>query len=141
MEKDIIFETAERYIKLKSAYELFTNEAKVADSFCKQLTHIELDLASKKSFIQERLSKSANYFHPQIVQVRDGSLSSTGLEIENKETKRRIKERLEEILVSLIFDIETLIKTRTACQLEDKLSMNLSSKRGLYRSPLYIKSV
>ena len=47
MEKDIIFETAERYIKLKSAYELFTNEAKVADNFCKQLIHIELDLASK----------------------------------------------------------------------------------------------
>lgn len=33
-----------------------------------------------------------------------------------------IKERLEVILVSLIFDIETLIKTRTACQLEDKLN-------------------
>ena len=131
----------EVHTELEKAYDRMNEASKVADMFCKQLRHIETTASPDDSFLKERLQKSSAYFLPIIRTVRDACNEAVGLEIDNKETKKKVNEALDEILNSLDivhdsleafekgdYDIESICRIRTKCNLQER---NLSRRKKL----------
>ena len=121
------------FFGLKTAVQTLTEASKVAGTFRQQLTRIESTEGKDDSYLKERLLKSAGYFIPKIREVREACMRAVGLEIDNKETKKKVKEVLEEILTGAdivmqslelfeggCFDIEKLCRIRTECNLQEK---------------------
>ena len=108
----------------------------MADTFRQQISAIErksVSAADQDSYLQERLIKSAGYFLPLVKTVRDTCMGIYGLEIDNKETKKKVKEVMDELLTGLdilfysleafqaeCFDIERLCRVRTRCVLAER---------------------
>jgi superfamily II DNA helicase RecQ len=89
------------------------------------------------------LYKASTYFLPIIKEIQDNCFESVGLEIDNKETKKRVKTVLEELLTSLNiiqktlesfnernFDIEHICQIRTECHLQDNTSKKKKKSKG-----------
>ena len=124
------------YNHLQEAYKTLYDASKVADTFRQQICAIErksLSASGQDSYLHERLVKSAGYFLPIVKSVRDVCNSAYGLEIDNKETKKKVKEVMDEILTGLdivfysleafqaeCFDIERLCRVRTQCVLAER---------------------
>ena len=124
------------YNRLQEAYKTLYEASKVADTFRQQISAIErksLSASGQDSYLHERLVKSAGYFLPIVKSVRDVCNSAYGLEIDNKETKKKVKEVMDEILTGLdivfysleafqaeCFDIERLCRVRTQCVLAER---------------------
>lgn len=120
------------YERLETANRSLRDAAKVADTFRNQLTSIERSTTSDESFLKERLLKASGYFMPIIRDVRESCMDSFGLEIDNRETKKKVKDVMEEILTSVDivmrslelfeegkFDTERLCRIRTECNLQE----------------------
>lgn len=136
---------SETYPSVHSALERASgtlhDAAKVADTFRQQLRNIEAAASSDDSYLKERLGKASGYFLPVIREVRDSSQEIIGLEIDNKETKKKVKEALDELLTAIDiiynsleafgrgdFEVETLCRIRTECHLQER---NLTKRKKL----------
>ena len=125
------------YSSLQEAYKTLYDASKVADTFRQQISAIERkSLAASDnddSYLHERLLKSAGYFLPLIKTVRDTCNNCYGLEIDNRETKKKVKEVMDELLTGLdilfysleafqaeCFDVERLCRVRTQCHLMER---------------------
>ena len=131
----------ELYAGMESASKALHDAAKVADTFRQQLKNIESSQAQDDIYLKERLTKATGYFLPMIRTVRDAVMDIIGLEIDNKETKKKVNDVLEELLteVDIIFNslenfergefgIDTVCRVRTECHLQDR---NLARRRKL----------
>lgn len=118
---------------LDTAYSTLIDAAKVAGTFRQQLSNIEMNAGTDEMYLRERLTKSAGYFLPLISDVRSACMEGTGLEIDNRETKKKVKETLEELLTSIDiifnslkafeegdFSIEKLCRIRTDSHLQNR---------------------
>lgn len=142
--KGVLEETyPEIFSRLSSAYERLKEISKVSESFQLQLQSIEQNPHSEESYLQERLYKASSYFLPIIREIQDSCFESVGLEIDNKETKKRVKTVLEELLTFLNiiqktlesfnernFDIEHICQIRTECHLQENTSKKKKKSRG-----------
>ena len=121
------------HLRLQEAYDTFLDASKVASTFCQQLANIERSAGSEESYLHERLSKASGYFLPLVKSVQEACVDTLGLEIDNKETKKKVNETLEELLTALDiivrslegfekgdFSIDSLCRTRTECNLQDR---------------------
>ena len=106
---------------------------KTASIFRRQLEKIELARLDDDSYLIERLSKASGYFLPVIEDMRNYCQSCSDLEIDNKETAKRVKEASDELLTLLDifcrtmqmilndgFSIDGYNRIRTECLLEDR---------------------
>lgn len=131
----------ELYAGMEAASKALHDAAKVADTFRQQLKNIESSKAQDDIYLKERLTKATGYFLPMIRTVRDAVMDIIGLEIDNKETKKKVNDVLEELLteVDIIFNslenfergefgIDTVCRVRTECHLQDR---NLARRRKL----------
>ena len=131
----------ELYAGMDAASKALHDAAKVADTFRQQLKNIESSQAQDDIYLKERLTKATGYFLPMIRTVRDAVMNIIGLEIDNKETKKKVNDVLEELLieVDIIFNslenfergefgIDTVCRVRTECHLQDR---NLARRRKL----------
>jgi hypothetical protein len=131
----------ELYAGMESASKALHDAAKVADTFRQQLKNIESSQAQDDIYLKERLTKATGYFLPMIRTVRDAVMDIIGLEIDNKETKKKVNDVLEELLteVDIIFNslenfergefgIDTVCRVRAECHLQDR---NLARRRKL----------
>lgn len=131
----------ELYAGMEAASKALHDAAKVADTFRQQLKNIESSQAQDDIYLKERLAKATGYFLPMIRTVRDAVMDIIGLEIDNKETKKKVNDVLEELLteVDIIFNslenfergefgIDTVCRVRTECHLQDR---NLARRRKL----------
>ena len=120
------------YERLETANRSLRDAAKVADTFRNQITSIERSAAPDDSFLKERLLKASGYFMSIIRDVRESCMDSIGLEIDNRETKKKVKDVMEDILTSVDivmrslelfeegnFDTERLCRIRTESNLQD----------------------
>ena len=131
----------ELYAGMEAASKALHDASKVADTFRQQLKNIESSQAQDDIYLKERLTKATGYFLPMIRTVRDAVMDIIGLEIDNKETKKKVNAVLEELLteVDIIFNslenfergefgIDTVCRVRTECHLQDR---NLARRRKL----------
>ena len=131
----------ELYASMEAASKALHDAAKVADTFRQQLKNIESSQSQDDMYLKERLTKATGYFLPMIRTVRDAVMDIIGLEIDNKETKKKVNDVLEELLieVDIIFNslenfergefgIDTVCRVRTECHLQDR---NLARRRKL----------
>lgn len=122
------------YHALDSSYRKLNDSAKVANTFCQQLRYIETS-SQDESYLRERLTKASSYFLPLITEVRDACIEGIDLEIDNKETKRKVKETTDELLTSVdiiflslkmfgegCFATEKICRIRTECNLMERAS-------------------
>ena len=124
------------YANLQKAYKTLYDSSKVAETFRQQIRSIEHQSSDADDlYLKERLTKSAGYFLPLIKDVREEALSSDGLEIDSSETRRKLKEAMDEVMTGLdivfgslecfrdgVFDIERLCRIRTECNLMERKS-------------------
>ena len=114
---------------------------KTADTFSRQITHIEKTGASEE-YLNERLLKAAGYFLPPFEQMRDFCNDIAVLEIDNKETKKNAKEAWTELMILLDiicgalglfssgeFTPEAFGKIRTECQLQERKTVKKKGKK------------
>ena len=119
---------------------------KTAESFSRQITHIETTGASEE-YLNERLLKASGYFLPPFEQMRDLCNDIAVLEIDNKETKKNAKEAWTELMIlqdilcgalGLIsageFTPEAFGKIRTECQLQERKSVKKKSGKSAVAS-------
>ncbi len=106
---------------------------KTADTFRSQISRIEVSDMPDESYLNERLTKAATYFLPILDGLREYCGKLASLEIDNKETVKKLKEAADELMICLDiccksmemiregrFSIETYNRTRTECILEDR---------------------
>ena len=106
---------------------------KTAETFRQQISRIEGSSTTDDGYLNERLSKAAGYFHPQIDQLRNFCGNLTTLEVDNKEVAKKLKEALDELITGLEiscnamelildgdFSHEKYNKIKTDCLLEDR---------------------
>lgn len=118
--------------RLETTNRALKDAAKVADTFRNQISFIERSAAEDDSFLRERLLKASGYFQPVIRDARQVCMDAYDLEIDNSQTRKKVKEVMEEILTSLdivmrslelfeegSFDTERLCRIRTECNLQD----------------------
>ena len=126
-----------------------TEELKAtATTFRRQLDKIEAARLDDDSFLKERLVKASEYFLPILTEIRNFCQDCEELEIDNKETKKRIKEASDEVLT--ILDIECRIlqmivsegfsldgynRIRTECLLEDRNVKKAKRLKKIERKP------
>ena len=119
---------------------------KTADTFSRQITHIETTGASEE-YLNERLLKAAGYFLPPFVQMRDFCNDIVVLEIDNKETKKNAKEAWTELMILLDilcgalglisageFTPEAFGKIRTEYQLQERKTIKKKSTKSAVAS-------
>ena len=119
---------------------------KTADTFSRQLTHIETTGASEE-YLNERLLKAAGYFQPPFEQMRDFCNDIAVLEIDNKETKKNAKEAWTELMILLDilcgafglisageFTPEAFGKIRTEYQLQERKTVKKKSTKSAVAS-------
>jgi hypothetical protein len=73
----------------------------VALKFERQLRYIQQTAVGDDSFLRERVRKAAGYFLPILEDARDFSLACAVLDIDNKETKTRVKEAAEQLQICM----------------------------------------
>ena len=106
---------------------------KTAETFRAQITRIEAARMEDDSFLNERLKKASDYFLPVIEDIRSWIIKISGLEIDNKEVKKRVKEAYDETMICLDilyrtleliqaygFVAENYNRIKTDCVLEDR---------------------
>ena len=133
------------YLALTGCRDKFIGLKDTGDTFCRQLTRLEVTKA-EESYLNERLVKAAEYFFPSLEEIRTFCLKVSDLEIDNKETRKRIKEAGDEVMILLDilcrsmqalqegrFSIETYGKIRTECQLEDRSSAKRKNTKKLIK--------
>ena len=121
---------------------------RTAETFQKQLSRIEAARMEDDSYLKERLLKASEYFLPVFEQLRNFSLACSDLEIDNKETKKRVKEASDELLTLLDigcstlqmiqkdgFSIDSYNRIRTECMLEDRKKTRKGRLRKLDHKP------
>ena len=121
------------YTGLLQQSEALDKAEKAAQAFRAQLTHIEAAMMPDDSFLNERLGKASAYFFPILEEMREFCSKLGGLEVDNKEVAKKVKEALDEFLTSLDiacraiemiqngrFSIEEYNKTKTDCLLEER---------------------
>ena len=118
---------------------------KTADTFRSQISRIEVSETPDDSYLNERLTKAATYFLPTIDSLREHCIRLSSLEIDNKETVKKLKEAADELMTCLdiscksmemirdgVFSIEAYNRIRTDCILEDR---SKSKARKLKKLP------
>ena len=121
---------------------------RTAETFQKQLSRIEAARMDDDSYLKERLLKASEYFLPVFEQLRNFSLACSDLEIDNKETKKRVKEASDELLTLLDigcstlqmiqkdgFSIDSYNRIRTECMLEDRKKTRKGRLKKLEHKP------
>ena len=119
---------------------------KTADTFSRQITHIETTGASEE-YLNERLLKASGYFLPPFEQMRDFCNDIAVLEIDNKETKKNAKEAWTELMILLDilcgslglfssgeFTAEAYSKIKTECQLQERKAVKKKNKKSAVAS-------
>jgi hypothetical protein len=119
-----------------------------ATTFRRQLDKIEAARLDDDSFLKERLVKASEYFLPILTETRNFCQDCTELEIDNKETKKRIKEASDEVLtlldiacrtlqmiVSEGFSLDGYNRIRTECLLEDRNIKKAKRLKKIERKP------
>ena len=107
--------------------------SKTGQSFRNQLSRIEATDDPGDEFLNERLLKASEYYLPVLDEMRKACVSFYDLEIDNKAAKKRLKESVDEVLISLdtvcrtlesivadSFSVEKYLKIRTEVLLEDR---------------------
>lgn len=120
----------------------------VSLKFERQLRYIQQSQSGDDSFLRERVRKASAYFLPVIEDAREFSLACSVLEIDNKETKTRVKEAAEHLQICLDiklrglqmtsengeFKVDAYNRIKTESNLEDrrftKKSARLSKLEG-----------
>lgn len=129
------------YQRLMDARRKLDDVSKVADTFKLQLHKIESRKPLDFEYLNERLAKAATYFLPVVEGAREVIIDASLLEIDNKETRKKVKEASDELLTALDIlcrsfedinsgecTIESLCRIRTECLLEERKA---PSKRRL----------
>ena len=119
-----------------------------ATTFRRQLDKIEAARLDDDSFLKERLVKASEYFLPVLTEIRNFCQDCEELEIDNKETKKRIKEASDEVLTILDIECRTLQmivsegfsldgynRIRTECLLEDRNVKKAKRLKKIERKP------
>ena len=119
-----------------------------ATTFRRQLDKIEAARLDDDSFLKERLVKASEYFLPILTEIRNFCQDCEELEIDNKETKKRIKEASDEVLTILDIECRTLQmivsegfsldgynRIRTECLLEDRNVKKAKRLKKIKRKP------
>ena len=119
-----------------------------ATTFRRQLDKIEAARLDDDSFLKERLVKASEYFLPILTEIRNFCQDCEELEIDNKETKKRIKEASDEVLtildiacrtlqmiVSEGFSLDGYNRIRTECLLEDRNVKKAKRLKKIERKP------
>ena len=119
-----------------------------ATTFRRQLDKIEAARLDDDSFLKERLVKASEYFLPILTEIRNFCQDCAELEIDNKETKKRIKEASDEVLtlldiacrtlqmiVSEGFSLDGYNRIRTECLLEDRNVKKAKRLKKIERKP------
>ena len=133
------------HASLQNAYKMLYDASKVADTFRLQIRNIECKASDVDDpYLKERLTKSAGYFLPLIKDVRDACMAADGLEIDNKETKKKTKEAMDELMTGLDivfrslesfrdgnFDVELICRIRTECHLMERKQVTRRKLREL----------
>ena len=73
----------------------------VAAKFIGQLRHIQQSQMPDDSYLNERLQKAAGYFAPVLNDVREYFAACSGVELDNKELKTKLKDAYEQLAVCL----------------------------------------
>ena len=134
--------------RLQNAYKALCDASKVADTFRQQIAAIQRKNAGMDDpYLKERLTRASGYFMPIINDIREACMASSGLEIDNKETKNKLKEVMDELMTGLdivlrsleafrdgCFDIERLCRIRTECHLMERKQVSRRRLRELKRS-------
>lgn len=107
---------------------------KTATTFRRQLDRIQAAGLADDSFLKERLAKASEYFLPALEDIRNYCQICSELEVDNKETRKRIKEASDELLTLLDIGCGTLHmilnegfstdgynRIRTECLLDDRV--------------------
>lgn len=113
---------------------------KTADTFSRQLTHIETSGATDE-YLTERLEKASGYFLPYFGQMRECCNAVADLEIDNKEVKKKAKDSCVELMILLdiicgvleaisggTFSIENYSRLKTESQLKDRSAVSRKKK-------------
>jgi superfamily II DNA helicase RecQ len=114
----------------------------VAMKFERQLRHIQLTASDDDTFLKERVRKASAYFLPILEEVREFSLACGALDIDNKETKARVKEAFEQLQICLdikclgiaqvsdtgAFSVADYSRIKTQSNLEDRKPGRKSSR-------------
>lgn len=129
------------YQRLMDARRKLDDVSKVADTFKLQLHKIESRKPLDFEYLNERLAKASAYFLPVVEEAREVFTDASLLEIDNKETRKKVKETSDELLTALDIlcksfedinsgecTIERLCRIRTECLLEERKA---PSKRRL----------
>lgn len=129
------------YQRLMDARRKLDDVSKVADTFKLQLHKIESRKPLDFEYLNERLAKASAYFLPVVEEAREVFIDASLLEIDNKETRKKVKEASDELLTALDIlcrsfedinsgecTIESLCRIRTECLLEERKT---PSKRRL----------
>lgn len=129
------------YQRLMDTRRKLDDVSKVADTFKLQLHKIESRKPLDFEYLNERLAKASAYFLPVVEEAREVFTDASLLEIDNKETRKKVKEASDELLTALDIlcrsfedinsgecTIESLCRIRTECLLEERKA---PSKRRL----------
>ena len=88
--------------RLQNAYKALCDASKVADTFRQQIAAIQRKNSGMDDpYLKERLTRASGYFMPIINDIREACMASSGLEIDNKETKNKLKEVMDELMTGL----------------------------------------
>lgn len=117
---------------------------KTGKTFNVQLSQIEAAQPTNEDYLAERLSKAAAYFKPVLDEIQIKIQALASLEIDNKESARKIKEASDELLTELEikcramnmilgngFDSDKYNKIKTDCLLEDRKKASNKKTRKL----------
>ena len=96
------------YAKLGEIVKEFEAHKIVGENFSKQLTNIELARMTDDTYLNERLTKAAEYFTPTVERAFAHCCKVYDLEIDNKKLKKRIKEAGDEVITALDIVLRTL---------------------------------
>lgn len=118
--------------RLETLNDTIAGSKRTADTFKVQLERIRLGGMPDNGYLNERLFKAAEYFITGIREARNSVRDILGLEIDNKETKKAVKEAVSEALTALEtvyrsleticegrFSIKEYHRIRTQARLED----------------------
>ena len=138
----------QEYIKLMKWESVLDEYGQTAATFRKQLDKIRAAGMEDDTFLKERLSKASEYFLPKMEEARTFIQACSDLEIDNKETKKRVKEASDELLTMLDIECRTLQmilgegfsidgynRIRTECLLEERKKTRSGRLRKIERQP------
>ena len=121
---------------------------RTAATFRRQLEKIEAARLEGDAFLTERVTKAAEYFLPSLDSARTFIQTCSELEIDNKETQKRVKEASDELLTLLDIECRTLQmmlsdgftidgynRIRTECLLNDRKKTKARKLKKIERQP------